>query len=185
MRNPERRQPVLTLANGSNCVNSGHSDTAGNGHSRLEECITAPGFGWRPSDVRPWTAMIGVSYQEAIVIRSYVYSSCTSCRKTDAMLKESGVAYESRDFFKRRFSREELASLLDEAGLSVTGVLSTRSKVYKERQEEIDGLSEDALVDLMIEEPTLLRRPIVVGAGSVLIGHNPARLETLISAANA
>ncbi len=129
--------------------------------------------------------MIGVPYQEAIVIRTYVYSSCTSCRKTDAMLKESRVAYESRDFFRQRFSREELASLLGEAGLSVTGVLSTRSKVYRERQVEIDGLTEDTLLDLMIEEPTLLRRPIVVGAGNVLIGHNPAGLEALISAANA
>ncbi len=133
--------------------------------------------------MRPWKALIDVPYQEAIVIQSYVYSSCTSCRKTEAMLKESGVAYESRDYFKHRFSRDELAALLGEAGLPVTGVLSTRSKVYKERQKEIDGLTDEALLDLMIEEPTLLRRPIVVGAGDVVIGHNPARLETLISAA--
>ena len=119
-----------------------------------------------------------------MVIRSYIYSSCTSCRKTDAWLKDFGVDYVSRDYFRDRFSREELSLLLHDAGLSVKDVLSTRSKVYKDRQAEIDGLSDDALLNLMVEEPTLLRRPIVIGADDVVVGHNPKRLESLISGIN-
>lgn len=115
------------------------------------------------------------------MIRTFIYASCTSCRKTDAAVAESGVDHTSRDFFKSRFSREELQSLLAEAGLSARELLSTRSKVYKARQLEIDGLADDALLDLMIDEPTLLRRPIVLGAGQVIVGHNPARLDAMIS----
>ncbi len=115
------------------------------------------------------------------MINAYIYSSCTSCRKTDAALRESGTTYVARDFFRERFTRHELAAILGGAGLSPGDVLSRRSKVYATRQEEIDSLADDDLLDLMIAEPTLLRRPIVVGKDDVVIGHNAGKLEALIA----
>ena len=116
------------------------------------------------------------------MIEAYIYSSCISCRKTEQVLKDSGTAYESRDYFRKRFSRDELKEILDNAGLNVSDVLSKRSKVYKARGAEIDALSADELLALMVEEPTLLRRPLVIGEGGVLVGHNPAKLGALIEA---
>ncbi len=115
------------------------------------------------------------------MINAYLYSSCTSCRKTETALKKSGTAFTRRDFFKDRFSKEELSGILNEAGLSASDILSRRSKVYLARQDEIDGRSEDALLDLIIQEPTLLRRPIVIGHGKVVVGHNEGNLSELIS----
>ncbi len=115
------------------------------------------------------------------MINTYVYSSCTSCKKTESVLSESGIGFTSRDFFRNRFTRDELSSILIEAGLSVSDVLSKRSKVYQSRPAEIDGLSDGALLDLIVEEPTLLRRPLVIGDGGVVIGHNPKQLESLIA----
>ena len=116
-----------------------------------------------------------------IVIEAYIYSSCTSCRKTVAQLEESGVPFARRDFFRNRFSREELAAILSGANLKPSDVLSTRSKVYKTRDLASQDLSEDQVLDLMIEEPTLLRRPLVIGDGKVVIGHNSPKLAELIA----
>ncbi len=116
------------------------------------------------------------------MIEAYVYTSCTSCRKTDAMLRESGVAFTSRDYFRKRFTRDELTGILERAGMGPRDVLSKRSKVYKARGDEIDALDDDALLDLMLEEPTLLRRPLVVGDDATILGHNPAKLTELIDA---
>jgi len=115
------------------------------------------------------------------VINIYIYSSCTSCRKTESVLNESGVAFTSRDYFRDRFTREELASLLTTASLAPSNVLSRRSKVYGARRDEIDALADDTLLDLMVEEPTLLRRPILIGNGGVVVGHNAGKLADLIS----
>lgn len=115
------------------------------------------------------------------MINAYIYGSCTSCRKTEAWLRESGAEFSSRDYFRNRFTRTELATLLSDAGLSVSDLLSTRSKVYKDRQAEIDNLDDDAVLDLMVEEPTLLRRPLVIGNGGAVIGHNSTKLESLVS----
>jgi Spx/MgsR family transcriptional regulator len=116
-----------------------------------------------------------------MTIKALLYNSCTSCRKTEAVLDASGVDVEKREFFKDRFTRDELASLLAGSGLAVSDVLSRRSRVYKERRLEEAGLTDDELLDLMVEEPTLLRRPIVIGQHAVVVGHNDARLRDLIA----
>lgn len=115
------------------------------------------------------------------MIEVYGYTSCTSCRKTDAALKSSGVDYLYRDYFRDRFSQSELTEILERANLTPRDVLSKRSKVYQARAEEIDALDDDALLSLMLIEPTLLRRPLVIGDGSVIVGHNETRLADMVS----
>ncbi len=116
------------------------------------------------------------------MIETYGYSSCTSCRKTDEQLRESGVQYESRDFFRQRFTRDELETILQRAGLTPREVLSRRSRVYQARAAEIDALDDEALLSLMLEEPTLLRRPLVLGPTGTILGHNSTALGEMIAA---
>lgn len=109
------------------------------------------------------------------------YNSCTSCRKTEEVLKESGVDYEKREFFKDRLTRDELASLLASVGLKASDVVSTRSRPYKDLGLAGKELTDDALLDLMVDEPRLLRRPMVFKGGQVVVGHNETQLRELIS----
>lgn len=115
------------------------------------------------------------------MIEAYVYTSCTSCRKTIAQLTESGVAFTSRDYFRERFTREELQSVLKRAGLKPSDVLSTRSQAYTEKDLASKDLSENDILDLILEEPRLLKRPLVIGNGKVVVGHNEAKLAELIA----
>jgi Spx/MgsR family transcriptional regulator len=113
-------------------------------------------------------------------ITAYLYNSCTSCRKTDQMLKESGVQYERREYFKDRFTKDELRGLLASAGLTVGDVISTRSTPYKQHELANKTLSDDEILDLMVEDPRLLRRPIVISDEKFVIGHNAGKLKDLI-----
>ena len=96
------------------------------------------------------------------------------------MLAESGLPYERREFFKVPLTVDELRSLLAGVGLTPRGVLSRRSRVYRERAAEIDQLDDEALLDLMVREPTLLRRPLVTDGTTIIVGHNPAALRDMI-----
>ena len=110
----------------------------------------------------------------------YLYGSCSSCKKADNALRDSGKPYVRRDFFKERFSAAELRFLLERAGLEVGGVLSTRSKAYTERRLAGMSLTDTQLLDLMVDEPTLLRRPIIIGGGKSIVGFNAAAIDDLI-----
>lgn len=115
-------------------------------------------------------------------VTAYLYTSCTSCRKTDELLRQSGVDYDRREYFKDKFSKEELRDLLDSHGLTIGDVISTRSTPYKHHDLANRDVSDDEILDLMIEDPRLLRRPIVIAGDRVQIGHNAGKLQQLIDA---
>src|SRR3712207_3167226 len=96
----------------------------------------------------------------------YLYSSCSSCRKAEQALQASGLPYQRRDFFKDRFTVQELMALLDRAGLGVRDALSTRSRAYTALDLAEKNLSDEELLELMVAEPTLLRRPLVFHDGN-------------------
>jgi Spx/MgsR family transcriptional regulator len=112
-------------------------------------------------------------------IELYVHPTCTSCRNAQAWLDEHEVEYQRRDYFRDRFTRDELAGILAAAGLTPRDVLSKRARAYKELVGDRD-LSDDQLLDLMIEEPTLLRRPLVISGQESVIGFDRKGLERLV-----
>lgn len=114
-------------------------------------------------------------------IELYVHPTCTSCRKAQAWLDEHDVAYERRDYFRDRFTKDELSGVLASAGLTPRDVLSKRARAYKELVGDRD-LTDDQLLDLMIQEPTLLRRPLVISGDDVVIGFDRKGLEWVTGA---
>ena len=68
------------------------------------------------------------------------------------------------------------------AGLTPTEVLSTRSRAYKSLGLAERSLSDDELLDLMVAEPTLLRRPLIISDAGAAIGFDRKRLQALIEA---
>jgi arsenate reductase-like glutaredoxin family protein len=64
-------------------------------------------------------------------------------------------------------------------GVPALDVLSRRSKAYRSRAAEIDELSEDELIDAMVAEPTLLRRPLIVTDQQAVVGYDRDRLSEI------
>ncbi len=109
----------------------------------------------------------------------YVHPTCTSCKKAEALLRAAGVSVERRDYFRDRFNADELRALLGRAGLTAHDVLSTRSRAYRDRGLAERNLSAEELIELMVSEPTLLRRPLVVGGAGTAVGFDREKLEAL------
>lgn len=70
--------------------------------------------------------------------------------------------------------------MLTAAGVGPSDVLSKRSKAYKARADEIESMTDDELLAAMVEEPTLIRRPLVVADGRLVIGFDRSGLESLV-----
>lgn len=104
------------------------------------------------------------------MLKLYVHPTCTSCRKAEALLKDEGIEYERRDYFGQRFTRDELTALFDEAGRSPNDMLSRRAKAYRALGLDEHPVDDARLVDLMLDEPTLLRRPITIRNGRSVVG---------------
>jgi Spx/MgsR family transcriptional regulator len=74
-------------------------------------------------------------------------------------------------------SRELLSRLIDDYGLE--SVLSMRSPSYKARGLDAAKLSKSEAIALMLEDPNLIRRPLVLKGKKAVFGYNAAEYEKL------
>lgn len=72
---------------------------------------------------------------------------------------------------------ELLGRLIDEYGLEA--VLSTRSPAYKARDLGARKLTRAEAIALMLEDPNLIRRPLLLQGKKALFGYNAKEYETL------
>ncbi len=114
-------------------------------------------------------------------IKFYTYPSCTSCRKAKAWLKENGIEYEERHLFKNPPTVEELKEIVKRTMNGMDDILSTRSQKYKELEVDIEDLKMSELLEMLSEEPRLLRRPIILDGDNLIVGFNREALNDLLA----
>lgn len=93
------------------------------------------------------------------------------------MLKEHGIAFTYREYRQAPLSREELVDVLAKLGVGPRAVLrkADASKLGLGGDE-----SDDALIGLMAEHPTLLQRPIGVVGERAVVGRPAEALLGLL-----
>ena len=94
-----------------------------------------------------------------------------------ADLEGRGFELVRHDLAKERPSRELLAKLIDEHGLDA--VLNSRSPTYKERNLGARKLTRSEAIAMMLEDPNLIRRPLVLAKGKAVLGYKPEEYDTL------
>ncbi len=92
--------------------------------------------------------------------RFYTWRNCSTCRDAQKALDAVGVEVEERDFFADPMSRDELEALV--AIVGIDNLFSWRSPSAKPYRERRVSMTESELVNAMLEEPRLIRRPIII-----------------------
>ncbi len=114
------------------------------------------------------------------MIKLYVSPSCTSCRKAKSWLEEHGLEYEEKNIFHDPLTRDEIKEILMLTDEGTEEIISYRSQAYKNLDVDIDTLSMSELLDLFIEEPSLIRRPIIMDDRRLQIGYNEEEIRMFL-----
>ncbi|RSK27832.1 Spx/MgsR family RNA polymerase-binding regulatory protein [Bacillus sp. HMF5848] len=109
----------------------------------------------------------------------YTYPSCTSCRKAKQWLKSNNILFEERHIFRDTPSYEELLKILQLTTEGIDEILATRSQTFKKLNKDINELTVSEVVKLIIDDPRLLRRPILTDGTRLLVGYNESGLRNL------
>jgi len=95
-------------------------------------------------------------------ITIYHNPACGTSRNTLAMIRASGVEPEVIEYLKTPPSRETLVALVNKMGITPRALLREKGTPYIELGLDNLSLSDDALLDAMMQHPILINRPIVV-----------------------
>ena len=92
-----------------------------------------------------------------------------------ASLLQKGIELRERDFFADQFSEKELRELI--GSRPVSDVFSWHSPSFKKLGLSREELGDDSLIALMLEEPRLIRRPLVQVGSGLIVGADKTALE--------
>lgn len=108
------------------------------------------------------------------------YPKCTTCKKAKKWLDEHGVKYIDRHIVEDNPTAEELASWQQRSGLPLRRFFNTSGMKYRELgiKAKLDaGMSDEEAFALLATDGMLVKRPIVVTDGAVLVGFKEAAWE--------
>ena len=102
-------------------------------------------------------------------------STCTTCRDARAFLRGLGAKLDERDYARARLTATELESLFK--GRYARDFINPRSPAYKAMALAGKALTPPDAIALMVREPNLLKRPIVVVGGEMIAGFDRDRIR--------
>ena len=105
------------------------------------------------------------------------YPKCTTCQKAKKWLDENNIDYTERHIVENNPSYDELKQWHEKSGLELKKFFNTSGRLYKEMQlkNKLPEMSEDEQLRLLSTNGMLVKRPIVVGNDTVLVGFREAQ----------
>lgn len=92
----------------------------------------------------------------------YHNPQCGTSRNTLAMIRHAGIAPTVVEYLETPPSRQQLATMIADAGLTVRQALRQKGTPYDTLGLGDASLSDEQLLDAMVAEPVLIERPFVV-----------------------
>lgn len=100
------------------------------------------------------------------------YPRCSTCKKAQKWLDEHGISYDYRDIKEENPTESELREWLDKSRLDVKRFFNTSGQLYKSMglKDKLPDMSVDEKLSLLATDGLLVKRPILIDGGSVLVG---------------
>ena len=111
-----------------------------------------------------------------MTVTIYHNPRCSKSRQTLALLHDNDIEPDIIEYLETPPNSGELKSILGMLNMGPRDIL--RAKEAKE--EGIDGLDGDALIDAIVAHPRALQRPIVVTGGQARVGRPPESVLEII-----
>ncbi|QRM55345.1 arsenate reductase (glutaredoxin) [Sinorhizobium sp. BG8] len=94
----------------------------------------------------------------------YHNPDCGTSRNALAMIRNAGIEPTVVEYLKAPPSREQLARMIADAGLTVRQAIREKGTPYVELGLDNPALTDDELLDAMVRDPILINRPFVISS---------------------
>lgn len=114
------------------------------------------------------------------MIKIYTTPSCSSCRKAKKWMNDHQLDYKEINIFNTKITNDDLNLILQNTENGVEDIVSTRSRIFKENNLDVLDMTLNQLKSFIIDNPSVLRRPIIVGEDRMQVGYNDDDIRVFI-----
>ncbi|QAS29099.1 Spx/MgsR family RNA polymerase-binding regulatory protein [Lactiplantibacillus plantarum] len=115
-----------------------------------------------------------------MTVNLYYSTSSKSSRSARAWLVENNIPFNERDIIANPLDRDELKQILRLTENGFEDIVSKRSKAFKALHIDLSDLGFNQLLDLLVEKPQLLKRPIIYDGRRLQIGYNEEDIRAFL-----
>ncbi len=115
-----------------------------------------------------------------MTVTIYHNPRCSKSRQTLALLEEQGLVPRVVEYLKTPPTAAELKAILNKLGLKPRDLVRQGEPRYAELGLKDRDVDDDTLIDLMVANPILIERPIVVRGNKAAIGRPPEKVLEIL-----
>lgn len=110
------------------------------------------------------------------------YPKCSTCQKAKKWLDEHELEYTERHIAENNPTYDELKEWYSKSGLPIKKFFNTSGILYKEMKlkDKLPDMSEEEQLKLLATNGMLVKRPLIVNGGTVLVGFKETEWNSLI-----
>lgn len=114
-----------------------------------------------------------------MTIQLYGIPNCDTVKKARKWLDAQSIDYDFHDYKKEGADPARLAAWSDAVGWEV--LLNKRGTTFRKlSDEDKEGIDRGKAIRLMVEHPSMIKRPVAEHAGGVLVGFDEAEWEAAL-----
>ena len=114
------------------------------------------------------------------MITIYHNPRCSKSRATVALIEEQGITPEIVEYLEQTPDAQTLKNITKLLGCSIGDIIRKGEDIYKELGIESQNLSENELIDVVVSNPRLLERPIVINGNRAAVGRPPENVLAIL-----
>lgn len=113
------------------------------------------------------------------MLQIYHNPKCGKCREGLAILEKVNIEFEIIKYLDTPPTKTELLSILEKLKINPLELVRIKEQVWIENFKG-KSLSDDQIIDAMIQYPILIERPIVVNGNKAVLGRPPIKIHEII-----
>ena len=99
---------------------------------------------------------------------------CSTCRKAAKWLNEKNLEYQLIDIVKEPPLSKYLNLAFEQYSAEKKRIFNTRGKAFKSIDLDICSLSRDEIIQLLLSDGKLIKRPFLISGEKIILGFNEA-----------
>lgn len=108
-----------------------------------------------------------------MTIKIFHNPRCSKSRQTLTILEDNGIDVDIIEYLKESPNKETLLQIINLLDIKPRDLMRKGETVYKEKHLNRENLTDDDLLQFMVDNPILIERPIVYDDNRAIIGRPP------------
>ena len=114
------------------------------------------------------------------MVKIFYSPSCQSCRKVRKWFDDQKIPYTAKDIFSGTLTDADIKEIIAKSIDGTDEIISRRSKVFQEKNIDFDSMTISELISFIKENPSVLKRPIIIDDKRLQVGYNEEEIEIFV-----